>query len=631
MSLLKFNNIHKEFDEKRVLRGANLSVERGERVALIGSNGCGKSTLLKIAVGYEVADDGQVIKEKAAKVGYLSQHMEELKGDHKNALYYEKAFKLEKKMKALEREMESCAEEYGSEYYEGLMKKYSEIMGKYESIDGYTVQNKIKKILLGLGLKEEVLLISIDKLSGGEKMRVILARILIEEPDLLILDEPTNHLDIKVIEWLEEFLKRFNGGVLIVSHDRYFLDRVITRIAELEGGTIIEKKCSYSSFIEQKKIMREYYLKEQKNTKKQIRDKKKQVQNLRSMRKFKAAESKEKEIERLKEKISSSASGLKKDEHINEKVGPNFKLNNIKKASKDIAWAKNLSKSFDGNTLLEDVNFHICGGERVAIIGTNGCGKTTLLNILLRKDTNYEGAMRLGEWVEYCYLGQHISFEDEERSILEEIMSVKDIDIKQAKVYISRFQFYGDEGNAKLKVLSGGEKVRVVLAKMMLMNINCLILDEPTNHLDLESREAVENAIRLFRGTVISVAHDRYYLNNCVNKIIEIEDKRATTYNGNYEFYLKTKKEVQKEKNIQQIDKQKKTRREKVNNKVKSEKKKQMEMENIENNILLLEEKLKVMEDGFSDRTTNEEYYEYGELSKELEKLYEVWETASAV
>ncbi|WBW99183.1 ribosomal protection-like ABC-F family protein [Oceanirhabdus sp. W0125-5] len=631
MSLIKFNNIHKEYNEKKVLRGVNLSVERGERVALIGSNGCGKSTLLKIAIGDEIADDGQVMKEKAAKVGYLSQHMNELKGEYKNALHYEKAYNLEKKMKALEVEMEKCAGNYGSEYYEGLMKKYSEVMTKYESIDGYTVKNKIKKILLGLGLKEEVLLIPIDKLSGGEKMRVLLARILIEEPDLLILDEPTNHLDIKAIEWLEEFLKRFSGGVLIVSHDRFFLDRVINRVAELEGGTIIEKKCSYSSFIEQKKIMREYYLKEQKNTQKQIRDKKKQVQNLKSMRKFKAAESKEKEVERLKDKMFSSAFGLKENEHLNEKIGPHFQLNNIKKASKDIAWAKNLSKSFDGNSLLEDVSFHIYGGDRVAIIGANGCGKTTLLNILLGNDEEYEGTMRLGEWVKYSYLGQHISFEDEERTILEEIMSVKDISVKEGKVHISKFQFYGDEGNTKLKVLSGGEKVRVELAKMMLMNINCLILDEPTNHLDLESREAVENAIKMFKGTVISVSHDRYYLNYCVNKIIEIEDKKAITYNGNYEFYLRTKKEVLKKKNINQPEKQKKTRVDKVNNKLEGEKKKQKEMENVESNIVLLEKKLKEMEEGFSEGTTNEEYSEYGKLSEELEKLYEAWEQASAV
>jgi len=347
---------------------------------------------------------------------------------------------------------------------------------------------------------------------------------------------------------------------------------------------------------------------------------------LKSMRKFKAAESKEKEIERLKEKISSSTSGLKKEEHLNEKVGPHFQLNNIKKASKDIAWAKNLSKSFDENILLKDVNFHICGGERVAIIGANGCGKTTLLNILLGKDKDYEGSMRLGEWVKYCYLGQHISFQDEECTILEEIMSVKDIDLKEAKVHISKFQFYGDEGNAKLKILSGGEKVRVVLAKMMLMNINCLILDEPTNHLDLESREAVEKAIGIFRGTVISVSHDRYYLNTCVNKIIEIEDRRATTYNGNYEFYLKSKKEILKENKVQHSDKQKKVHRVKSIRKVNGEKKKQNEIENIENSILLLEEKLKEMEDRFSDSTINEEYSEYGELSKELEELYEVWE-----
>lgn len=511
MSLLTLENIYKEFGSRILLNGVNIAVHRGERVALVGDNGTGKTTLLRIAMGEEVADKGKVIIGRGIKVGYLTQKLNDTIPDKpfETALNYEKVAILERKLRKLEKIMSEVGEADQKTLNEN-MEKYSRLTQEYESLDGYNIEVKIKTILLGLGLREEALTISISKLSGGEKMRVALARILLEEPELLILDEPTNHLDIKAVEWLENFLKNFKGGVLIVSHDRYFLDQVTTRVAELHNGSTIEKNGNYSTYLQQKEIRRAFNLNEQIRLKREMKQTDDLIQKFMSMRKIKAARSREKVRDRLQEQLNQQKDAIS-TEHLSRKTMPMLNFEKARHISKNIAWANNLCKSFGTVELFSNASFQIHGNEKIGIIGPNGCGKTTLLNILLGKDIAYKGEATLGNWVKYGYLGQEILFEDEGRTIIEELLTKKEMLEKEAKKYLARYQFYGDEVYKTIEVLSGGERVRVYLATLMLDEPYCLIMDEPTNHLDMAARDVLEKALLDFKGTVIAISHDRYF------------------------------------------------------------------------------------------------------------------------
>lgn len=629
MSLLTLENICKEYRNQNLLKGVSLRIARGERVALVGPNGAGKSTLIKIALGIEKADNGKVIKSKTTRVGYLSQDMIELNDIKEDtALCVQEVIALEEKLKELETAMLELQDTKDKKRYEAILKKYSNTLNKFEAMDGYVIENKIMKILLGLGLKKQVLKLPISKLSGGEKMRVILARILINEPDLIILDEPTNHLDIKTIEWLEGFLKKFNGGVLMVSHDRYFLDEAATRIAELNNGTICERSCSYSKFIEEKQRMREYYRWEQKGLELKVKREKKIIEELKSHRKITAFKSREKRLDAFIEERKMQQENLKYYNHLKKDNRPKIEFKDVDHASHHIAWTINLNKSFGNLTLIKDGNFNIYGGESVGIIGDNGCGKTTLLNILLGKDRDFKGEAAIGSWVKYSYLGQEVNFENEDLSILQEIMSVKEMNEKEARLYLNKFQFYGDEVNKILRVLSGGEKVRLHFAKMILQNPHCLIMDEPTNHLDLEARESIEEALKEYKGTVVAVSHDRYFLNKSINKIIEISDGNISTFYGNYDSYKVEKKKIQegkqsKKNNIKNL----KVKEPKKSNGTKEKnlnKNKEENYKEIENKIIYLEAEIKALEESFNENTEYKVYTKYERMTKEVERLYEM-------
>lgn len=632
MSLLVLENIAKEYKNQEVLKGVSLRVERGERLALVGPNGSGKTTLLKIAMGIEQCDTGKVTRAKNAKIAYLSQNMSELNGceaTSKNALYYEKVSILEQKLRQLEEEMTKMSQYGNDEEYEITLKKYSRILSEYEAMDGYVIESKIKKILLGLGLKKQVLTVPIGKLSGGEKMRVALARTLLEEPDLLILDEPTNHLDINATEWLEDFLKKYEGGVLFVSHDRYFLDQVANRIAELENGTIVERRCNYTSFIEQKNIMREHFIKEQENIKLQIRNENRIIQGLKTQRKISTIRSREKKVNKLMDELNKHSSSKDKGHHFKNN-GPRLSFSRNIHVSKEIAWAEGLNKAFGENTIFSNASFYIMGGERIAIIGPNGCGKTTLINILLGKDVDYSGVAKLGGWVNYSYLGQHVTFEDEERTIIEEIIAKKDMLEAEARDHLSSFQFYGDDVFKPISVLSGGERVRVYFACIMLEEPNCLIMDEPTNHLDLPAREAVESALSSYRGTVIAISHDRYFLNNCIDRILEISDGKINSYDGNYESYKKVKSSEMLKNNSSYTKENKmsgnKSRTENSKNEKANIKKLKDSLLEIEKEIQVLEKQKIEFESSFDETTHFEKYNEYSNLDNKLKELYMLWE-----
>lgn len=626
MSLLVFENIMKEYKNQRVLKDVNLRVERGERVALIGANGSGKTTLIRIATGQESCDSGRLILAKNIRTAYLSQDMFEIRDEEQGstALHYEKVIQLENKMRVIEKDMEFAI--YNSEKYHRLMHSYSNILSEYEALDGYIIEKKITKILMELGLRKEALSIPLSNLSGGEKMRVLLARMLLKEPDLIILDEPTNHLDINAMEWLEEFLKKFEGGVLFVSHDRYFLEGVATRITELQGGTIIEKSCSYSNFMEQKTILREYALKEEKALKWKMKNINKVNDELKSKGKIRAAKSRSKTVARINEDLKKDIQSLKEKEHLKKEEGIKLNFKELKKVSKDIVWAEGLEKSFGEVSLFKGANFHIRGGERIGIIGANGCGKTTLIRIILGEDKDYQGFVRIGEWVKYSYLSQDISFHDEERTIVEEILSRKEMTLNLVRDHLSPFKFYGEDLYKKIKVLSGGEKLRLYLSCIILEEADCLILDEPTNHLDINSREAVEKAILEFKGTVIAISHDRYYLNNCVSRILEVtKEGKIISYNGNYDSYKNSKKlkvhtELRDTKSLAQNNRKCGI----INSSQDCAVKNKDNITKTENMIIELEEKIIELEESFDKSTPREKYSEYSKMLEEVSNLYSI-------
>jgi ATP-binding cassette subfamily F protein 3 len=632
MSLLTLENITKEYPSNSLLRGVNLRVEKGDRLALIGHNGCGKSTLLKIAMGLETQDSGSVVIARNIKVGYLSQGINSIKLDgefsNNTILHHEKIAKIEKRLRELEAEMSLIKNNEATEKQQRLLSEYSSLTSKFESMDGYNFESKMKKTLLGLGLRKEVLSIPLHKLSGGEKVRTAMAKILLEEPDLLILDEPTNHLDIMAMEWLEDLLKKFEGGVLLVSHDRYFLDAITTRIAELDQGTLIEKNSSFSVFLDQKQQMLNYTLKEEKRLRQETKNTNKLIQELRNKGKIKASMSREKVYGKKNQQYKTKLQELRDKEHLHDNLGPQLTFKNIKHVSKDIAWAENLTKYFADLCLFKNVNFHIRGGEKIAIIGSNGCGKTTLINLLLGKDKNYSGFIRLGEWVKYSYMGQEVYFEDESKTMLQEVI-VEGTEEKEGRDILAKFQFYGDDIYKKISVLSGGERIKLHLAKILLQQPDCLIMDEPTNHLDTNSREAVERALKEFKGTVISISHDRYFLTHCTTRILELTDGSLISYEGNYEYY-KAVKSFNEETPLKSINNTTKTSSSNVKadkEYCRKNKRDAINPDKIEIEIIEAERKVRAMEETFNSSTPPEVYVEYDNLISTIGKLYDLWES----
>lgn len=629
MSLLILENISKEYRNKKVLSGVSLRVERGERLSLIGPNGSGKTTLVRIALGMEKCDTGNVIIANNIKVGYISQDMmnmpEGIQPEETKAFYHGKTRSLELKMRELEKQMALGMEVHTPQEYEKIMKTYSRLVAQYEALDGYTVEAKIKATLLGLGLPEEALDIPLSCLSGGERMRVAIARLLLEEPDLLILDEPTNHLDIRATEWLEEFLRKFSGGALIISHDRFFLDQVSTRIAELENGIITERSGSYTAFMEQKNIMREFAAREQFRLRQEIRSQNLLIQELKSKGKVKAYKSRAKVKEKLQDELEQKVGSFKEIMHLKKRNQLKLSLGAAKHVSAEIARAVGLRKSFGSKVLFDDMSFLIRGKERVGIIGNNGSGKSTLLNILTGKDREFEGVAKLGQWVKYAFLGQEIYFRSEEHTIREEILSRVKMEEPELLSYLATYQFYGDDLNKKIDVLSGGERVRLYFACMMLEQQDCFIMDEPTNHLDIEARTALERALKSFNGSVVAVSHDRYFLTHCVNRILEISDGKITSYEGNY-LAFKQKKELQAEAQERKaLDRKKPQVKQKGISQIPADKN-QPTREQIELSIYEVESKLKELEASFGKDTPLDSYREYNDLQSELQRLYILWE-----
>lgn len=535
---IELNNIIKNYGLKNVLNGMNLTLKTGERVAIIGCNGAGKSTVLKIIMKQENISAGTINIRKNATIGILRQiyEYEETNPNVYTFLQrsFEHFFELETKLKKLEDEM---SYEKDDEKISELLQKYGNVQQKYIQMGGYDIQEKFNKICSGLQINEKMLNQNYNDLSGGEKTIVNLGALLLKEPSILLLDEPTNHLDMEKLEWLEKFLKEYKGTILMVSHDRYFLDKIATKTILLENGKEKIYFGNYSYFLkeDEKRTLAEF--ENYKNQQKMIKKMKESIKTLRKFGELAKNEMFFKRAKSIEKKLAKIEQLPQVD--LEQKTLLNFKLNIDSRSGKDVVIINNLNKNFESKNIFENANLQIHYGEKIALIGKNGTGKSTLLKIIMNEDCEYTGEIKIGQSVNIGYIPQEINFEDDNQTILNFFEQFDNRNETEIRTSLAKYMFRGNDVFKKVSSLSGGEKVRLILAKLLKQNINFLILDEPTNHIDIETRELLEEAIKEYSGTVLFVSHDRYFINNLAERIVEVKEKRFFSYVGNYDEYLR--------------------------------------------------------------------------------------------
>ena len=532
--IIGLKDIQKSFGVEEVLKNVTFTLEEKEKAALIGVNGAGKSTLFKIITGEMSCDAGEIFLPKTAKVGYFSQSLEI---DSEKSIYdelltvFDEVIAIEDKMRALEQEMSSLS----GEALERNMQAYSDLSHELEQRNGYEYQSRIRGVIKGLGFDESEFYKPIRTLSGGQKTRVALGRLLLSMPDLLLLDEPTNHLDIESIQWLEDYLNNYPNSLIIISHDRYFLNRVTKKTIEIENGKSTVYFGSYSFYVNQKETEREIARRHFINQQREIKHQQQVIEKLRSFNReksIKRAESREKQLEKIE--LAEAPENLPDTIHLAFKPE--------RESGNDVLSVKGLAKVFDDRKLFKNVNFEIKKGERIALIGANGIGKTTLFKIIMDRLAPDAGSAVLGANVFIGYYDQEQEDLSLEKTIFDEVSdahpTLSNLAIRNA---LAAFVFTGDDVFKTISSLSGGEKGRVALAKIMLGKANFLILDEPTNHLDLNSKEILENALINYTGTVLYISHDRYFINRTATRVLELTPDGVNSYLGNYDFYLETK------------------------------------------------------------------------------------------
>ena len=536
--ILSCSNICKSFGENDILKQVSFHIEDHEKAAIVGINGAGKSTLLKVLIGKLNADDGVVTWAKGASIGYLAQH-QDLEGAETiyDALLEVKkpVIQMEARIRSLELEMKSAS---GDEL-ETKLSEYSRLNHEFEMADGYSYQSEITGVLKGLGFTEDEFSKPITALSGGQKTRVSLGKLLLTKPDILLLDEPTNHLDMESIAWLETYLRNYSGAVIIVAHDRYFLDRAVTKIIELDMGHCTVFSGNYSAYSDKKAMLRDAAIRAYLNQQQEIRHQEAVIAKLKSFNReksIKRAESREKMLDKIER--------LEKPTQANDSM--DIRLEPDVVSGNDVLTVTDLSKSFDTQTLFTNVDFEIKRGERVAIIGNNGTGKTTLLKIINGIIPADSGQIRLGSKVHIGYYDQEHQVLHMDKTLFQEIQDTyPNMNNTQIRNTLAAFLFTGDDVFKLIRDLSGGERGRVSLAKLMLSDANFLLLDEPTNHLDITSKEILESALNRYTGTVLYVSHDRYFINRTATRILDLTDGSFINYIGNYDYYLEKKEDVE--------------------------------------------------------------------------------------
>ncbi len=535
--ILSCHQVSKSFGDVSILKNASFHIEEREKAAIVGINGAGKSTLLKIITGDLPADSGSVVLAKDKTLGYLAQHQE----CTSDQTIYDTLLDVKKEILALEarmRKLEQDMKTAEGETLSQLMDAYSKASHEFEQNNGYAWKSEITGILKGLGFVEEEFSKKVSTLSGGQKTRVYLGRLLLSKPDVILLDEPTNHLDIASIAWLETYLMNYPGSVLIVAHDRYFLDRVVTKIIEIDQGEVTMFSGNYTAYASKKAMLREARQKEYLNQQAQIRHQEAVIQKLRSFNREKSirrAESREKMLSKMEriERPTEAPSAMRI--HLEPRIT----------SGNDVLTVRDLKKTFGSQLLFSGVSFDIRRGERVAVIGDNGTGKTTLLKIINGLLTADAGDVKLGTRVRIGYYDQEQQVLHMEKTLFDELQDAyPDMDNTQVRNVLAAFLFTGDDVFKRIGDLSGGERGRVSLAKLMLSESNFLILDEPTNHLDMVSREILEDALNQYTGTVLYVSHDRYFINRTATRILELTEHTFVNYIGNYDYYLEKRDEL---------------------------------------------------------------------------------------
>ena len=632
--ILSCNNISKSFGTDVIIKSCSFNIEDHEKAAIVGINGAGKSTLLKIITGIEPADTGLVTLAKDKTLGYLAQQ-QNLGSD--NTIYDELLsvkqyiLDMEKELRSIEKRMNTA----DGDELENLMKKYSDLNHRFEMENGYAYKSEITGVLKGLGFSEEDFTLNVNTLSGGQKTRVALGRLLLAKPDIILLDEPTNHLDMESIRWLENYLLNYNGAVLIVAHDRYFLDKIVSKIIELDNGVATVFSGNYTDYAAKKAILRNMKLKEYLNQQREIKHQEDVITKLKQFNReksIKRAESREKMLDKIEI--------VDKPQELNDKM--NIKLEPNVVSGNDVLTISGLSKSFDDVTLFDNIDIEIKRGERVALIGNNGTGKTTILKLINGIIEPDSGSIYLGAKVNIGYYDQEHHVLDPDKTIFDEIRDAyPDLNNTQIRNTLAAFLFTNEDVFKYIRDLSGGEKGRVSLAKLMLSNANFLILDEPTNHLDIVSKEILENALNNYTGTVLFVSHDRYFINAAATRIIELSNKTVVNYIGNYDYYLE-KRDILSAKPINtvssaDIEHAKKAADSKASwqeEKVKQAQLKKIknELKRTEERIANIEERIDKLDNMYADPAISSDtaklmeiHTEKEELSKELDKLYDRW------
>ena len=564
MIILSAQHIAKSFGVNAVLRDVSLTVQQGDRIGLVGVNGCGKSTLMRILAGLDAQDGGEISLVRGLRVGYLAQQNMVTSGEtvwNELQKVYEQVFAMEKKLRELEDEMAHAHTDL--QRFAQLSADYDRLTQRFEEADGYSWKSMVSGVLNGLGFKPAQYDQCVDSLSGGEQTRLCLARLLLQKPDLLLLDEPTNHLDMETLQWLENYLAAYKGSVLVISHDRYFLDHVCTGIVEILMGASEQYNGNYTRYIAQRQERFESRMRAYEIQQKEIERQQAIIARYRMFNREKsirAAESREKALDRME----------KLEKPVDERA-IRFSFEARRRTGEDVLQLTEISKSFGEKHLFHDLTLRVRAGDRVALIGPNGVGKSTLIKIIVGEEQPDNGFIRYGSNVDIGYYDQHQSTLHADKTVLDEIWDrFPQMEQSNVRGALGMFLFTGDDVFKPIHTLSGGEKGRVALTALMLRKDNLLLLDEPTNHLDMDSREVLEDALTDFGGTIITVSHDRYFINRIANRIIEMQPDGVTEYIGNYDDYIerknrpvaveaeagKTKTELEKEKRREKLSRQ---------------------------------------------------------------------------
>lgn len=633
--ILSVANLQKAFGEDIIFTDVSFQVQEHEKIAIVGNNGCGKSTLLKVIVGQEPSDQGSVVFAKDSTYGYLAQYQDaDYAGNIWEYVYHarEDILDMNQTLRSMEEEM---THRTGDELSK-LMEQYHNLSHQFALLEGESYESRVTGILKGLGFEEDDFAKTMAQLSGGQKTRVALSRLLVSSPDILLLDEPINHLDLRSIEWLENFLLNYKGAVIIVAHDRYFLDRTVSRVIDLSGKKAHDYKGNYSAFMKQKDLFLLTRQREYDKQQKKIAHEEAVIEKLQSFNReksIKRAESRKKLLDKMEVM----------DKPVLDHGEMNLTLSALTSSGKDVLKIENLAKSFGEKQLFSDISFEIKRGDRVALIGDNGIGKSTILKIINGLIPADKGTVTIGTGVTIGYYDQEQQLFDEDKTLFQEMQDTyPNMDNTRVRNTLAAFLFTGEDVYKQIKDLSGGERGRISLAKLMLSGANFLILDEPTNHLDMESKEILEHALRGYDGTLLYVSHDRYFVNQTAQRIIDLTSQGLCEYLGNYDYYLQKRETIRNDYGLGEEKKAEEAVTEEVAGKLdwKEQKAKQAAQrkldrarEQIEEKIEKLEERLSELDVLFSDPDVatnsarlNELSQEQKQVTEELEALYNEWE-----